>query len=116
MEIKSNQIHTSPDLAYNPFLHIDSRLKKIEELINQLNPFQSVIALPQLKEAETILSIKELAEQKNVSIQTIHNWKKEGLIPFYRIGRNVFFKLSEVDRIARVAAVGEKKKGSSHEK
>ena len=109
MELKSNQIHTSPDLAYNPFLHIDSRLQKIEELLNLLNPVHALATLPQPKEADTILSISELAEQKGGSIQTIHNWKKEGLIPFYRIGRNVFFKLSEVDSIARVAAIGEGK-------
>lgn len=45
---------------------------------------------------EDLLTVAELAKYLKVSRQTIHNWKRDGLIPFHRKGRRVYFKLSEV--------------------
>lgn len=65
----------------------------------------------QSPELETTFDIAGLAKYLDCSLPTIHNLKKEGVLPFYRLGRKVYFKKSEVDGIARVAAAGEKKKG-----
>lgn len=45
---------------------------------------------------DQLLRISQLAVLLSVSKQTIHNWKKQGLINCYRISNKVFFKKSEV--------------------
>ncbi|MCF8369435.1 MAG: helix-turn-helix domain-containing protein [Bacteroidales bacterium] len=32
----------------------------------------------------------------NISKVTLHNWKKAGKIPFYRINRRLYFRRSEI--------------------
>lgn len=54
--------------------------------------------------------INELADYLKCSVQTVHNIKKEGTIPFYRLGRKVYFKKSEVDAAARVSELKTKKR------
>lgn len=46
------------------------------------------------------LTIPELASYLKCSLPTIHKYKKDGLIPFYRLGRKVYFKKSEIDASA----------------
>ena len=45
---------------------------------------------------EQLLSIEDVQEIFNVSKVTIHKWKKQGLIPYYKLNRKVYFKRSEV--------------------
>lgn len=52
--------------------------------------------------AEVELDISSLAKYLKCSIPTIHKLKREGVIPFYRLGRKVYFKKSEIDSIAKV--------------
>ena len=47
--------------------------------------------------------IPGLAACLQCSVMTVHNLKKEGSIPFYRLGRTIYFKKSEIDRSARVS-------------
>lgn len=51
---------------------------------------------PQQSEPEELLRVNQLAEFLHVSKVTIHNWKREGIIPFYRISNKIYFKKSEV--------------------
>lgn len=48
------------------------------------------------KKEDRFIKIGDVAKLLNVSIVTIHTWKKEGKIPFYRISNKVFFKESEI--------------------
>jgi excisionase family DNA binding protein len=42
----------------------------------------------------------DIAKHLKVSLRTINNWMKKGLIPYVRLGGGrVFFKLSEVDEV-----------------
>lgn len=50
------------------------------------------------EEEETLLTVEEVAEYLEVSKVTIHTWKREGKLPFYRMGRRVYFKKSEILR------------------
>jgi excisionase family DNA binding protein len=61
-----------------------------EELTNLLIPK----SIP--PEEEPLLKIEEIAEDLNVTRQTIHEWKRKGLIPFERIGARIFFRKSKV--------------------
>lgn len=45
---------------------------------------------------EDLLSIEDVQKIFNVSKVTIHKWKKQGLIPFYKVNRKLYFKRSEV--------------------
>jgi len=48
--------------------------------------------------SEGWVSKKELAKHFNISLRTVDNWIKKGLIPHIRMGsRRLRFKLSEVD-------------------
>jgi len=45
---------------------------------------------------EELLTIQQIADYFQVSITTIHNWKKEGLIPYVKVKSRVRFKKSVV--------------------
>jgi excisionase family DNA binding protein len=42
-----------------------------------------------------------VAKHFKVSLRTVDNWRQWGLLPHVRIGRNVRFKLTEVDAAVR---------------
>ncbi len=45
---------------------------------------------------EDLITRKEAAELLHISCTTLQLWTKEGKLPFYRIGRKVFYRRSEV--------------------
>lgn len=51
---------------------------------------------PPPKEEEILLKRKDLAKLFGVSLVTINNWKKKGLLPFVRMNSRIFFKKSAV--------------------
>jgi|GEM_PF-5596398 len=55
-------------------------------------------------------SISEIAKRLRVSEGTIHRYKNNKVLPFYKAGRTVFFKITEVEEALSSAP---KKKGAS---
>lgn len=51
------------------------------------------------KEPTLWITRKEASELIGVSLVTIHNWTKEGIIQAYKIGNRVRFKRSEIENI-----------------
>ncbi len=43
-----------------------------------------------------MLRIKDLCEMFSVTRVTIHTWKKEGRIPYFKVSRRVYFDYDEV--------------------
>jgi excisionase family DNA binding protein len=43
-----------------------------------------------------LVTIEELMQILKVTKMSIHNWRKEGWLPYYKLGSNVRFKLEEV--------------------
>jgi excisionase family DNA binding protein len=43
-----------------------------------------------------LVTIEELMQTLKVTKMSIHNWRKEGWLPYYKLGSNVRFKLEEV--------------------
>jgi hypothetical protein len=43
----------------------------------------------------------EVATAKHVNVckRTLINWRNQGLVPWYKIGGRVLYRLSEVDRV-----------------
>ena len=50
-----------------------------------------------MEEVERWYSLEEIANHLGVSKDTIRSYIKKGTIPFYKVGRQYKFKLSEVD-------------------
>jgi len=40
---------------------------------------------------------RDVAEHFKISVRTVENWMKKGLLPYIRLGKGVRFKLSEAD-------------------
>jgi excisionase family DNA binding protein len=45
---------------------------------------------------EPYITKKELADRLRKSARTVEKWQKQGVIPFYKLGRSVFYRWSEV--------------------
>lgn len=80
---------TKKDLELTVELVIN-RIRKTE-LINESNS----------NPEEDRLTQKEAAELLGVSVQCLIKWKKKKLIPFYQIGRSVFYSKKELLEQAR---------------
>ena len=50
-----------------------------------------------MEEIERWYNLEEIANHLGVSKDTIRSYIKKGTIPFYKVGRQYKFKLSEVD-------------------
>ena len=46
--------------------------------------------------SEDLLTVKQLSEKLQLSELTIYRWVRDSKVPFYRIGKHLRFKLSEV--------------------
>jgi len=59
-----------------------------------------------IRELKDFLSAKELAEVLEVTIDTVLEWRRSGL-PFYRIGKRVWFEQHEVTEFIMTHLRGE---------
>ena len=68
-----------------------------------------------MSELKDFLSAKELAEVLGVTIDTVFEWREKGL-PFYRIGKRVWFEQHEVAEFIKthLRAEGMKPKGGKY--
>lgn len=51
----------------------------------------------QQKGPEEYLTRAEVAELLKISLPTVSDWSKKGILKPYRLGKKVLFKLSEID-------------------
>ncbi len=71
---------------------IDDLERIIEKLFGKyIQPYPT-----QQTDNDELLQIQEAAKMLEVSISTLHTYKKNGAVPFHRIGRRVYFKKSEI--------------------
>jgi len=47
---------------------------------------------------ESLLTKNEVAERAKVSVRTVDNWIRTGFVPYYKLGRTVRFKGSELQQ------------------
>jgi excisionase family DNA binding protein len=47
---------------------------------------------------DPLLTKRQLAAHMQVSVRTIDHWKEKGCLPYYKIGRVVRFRLSDIQR------------------
>jgi len=65
--------------------------KKI--IADEMEKFKSQQPKPEI---EPFIKLSDVAEILGVSEVTIHNWKKSGKIPYYKISDRLYFKESEI--------------------
>lgn len=78
----------------------------IEELETRLvNRFKvlfgSLQPAPDQTPAEDYITVKQAAKLLQVSAVTIHTWKREGKLKFYRFGTRIRFKQSEIESLEK---------------
>jgi excisionase family DNA binding protein len=71
-----------------------SELKKIVEdaIFNQLKCFS-----PVEQKSNQLLTRKQTAEMLCISLPTLHDWTKTGIIKAHRIGNRVLYKFDEIN-------------------
>jgi len=52
---------------------------------------------PPQKTNNDLLTFIEARKLLNISASTLHKWKRDNIIPVYRIGGRIYFKQSDVD-------------------
>lgn len=68
-------------------------LSMFQDLNNQLRQIKETLVPKQKIE---LMTRKEVSNLLGVSVVTVHNWGKKGIIKPYRIGNKVRYKRSEV--------------------
>jgi predicted DNA-binding transcriptional regulator AlpA len=73
------------DIVANVLIGVD---KKIEEYIKKFKQSQ--------KDNEELLSVDETLKFLKCSKQALWNWRKNGILPSYRLGNRVYYKKSDI--------------------
>ncbi|WP_310390970.1 helix-turn-helix domain-containing protein [Hymenobacter sp.] len=47
-------------------------------------------------ETEQVLSVPEAAKMLDICLQTLHDWKRRGLLPYHKLGGRTYLKRSDV--------------------
>ena len=69
--------------------------EELKELIK--SSFQEVIEENKLiKRNKELLTFNEVTSLLGISASTLNSWKRDGKIPFHRIGGRIFFKYAEL--------------------
>lgn len=84
-------------------INAEQLLQRFDNLESQIKALQAV---PQ-PQTEKLLTRFEVSSLLGVSLVTVHNWKKSGILTAYRVGNKVRFKESEV--FASLQAINQKK-------
>jgi excisionase family DNA binding protein len=75
-------------------------VRAVKLVINEIRKTDTISDSP-INPEEDKLTQKEAAAFLGKSVTTLISWKKAGKVPYYQIGRSVFFSKSELLKIAR---------------
>ncbi|MFC2125549.1 helix-turn-helix domain-containing protein [Bacteroidota bacterium] len=72
----------------------------LRQMIGEIVEYQVDSTFKQYKEMlvpeDKMMTIQETARFLDVSKVTLHNWKKNGKLPYLRLGKRVFFSQKEI--------------------
>ncbi|MCF7561611.1 helix-turn-helix domain-containing protein [Sabulilitoribacter multivorans] len=87
--MKSTQLHvietTPEELTDNILIGVDSKLKEF------FDKYQ-----PSKKDEVELLTVDETLKRLKCSKQALWNWRKNGVLPSYRLGNRVYYKMSDI--------------------
>lgn len=75
-------------------------VRAIKLVINEIRKTDTISDSP-INPQEDRLTQKEAAAFLDVSVTTIISYKKKGLVPYFQIGRSIFFSKSELLKLTR---------------
>ena len=102
------QTSNTPPQAHTPTHRVQIELVQYETLQKEfetlktsysdvLNKLDQVLAKMQTPKQETeLISREDVCKLLNISLSTLHIWRKQGILKDYRIGNKVRFKKAEV--------------------
>lgn len=77
--------------TYNPFEAIERRLAFLEsQLLTEREPTPAT--LPEIFDTESLISYLG-----DVSKPTLYRWIHTGYVPYYKLGKRVYFKRTDID-------------------
>jgi excisionase family DNA binding protein len=80
-------------------ISIENFLSKIDGLIQKR--LNEKFNAPKTRDEITYMTRKEVARFLKISLPTLHDWTKLGMIPSYKIGTRVYYKTDEVSTALR---------------
>lgn len=79
-------------VAYTMMLE---RISKLKKRVNDLYPNEGGVL------QEEWIENAELSHRLNISLRTLQSYRERGVIGFSTIGRKIYYKLSEVDKLLK---------------
>ena len=73
-------------------------LSDFEKVVEKVLERKLKSFIPQEKEKLTLLSRKDTAKLLCISLPTLHDWTKTGIVKAHRIGNRILYKLEEVNQ------------------
>jgi excisionase family DNA binding protein len=87
-------------LANSPGLVVADYAQLLEDVRavvrHELHHAPAAPAGPPTAPADELLSIREAAELLGVTVQTVHEWKRRGLLRYHKIGSRSYLKRADV--------------------
>jgi excisionase family DNA binding protein len=81
-------------------IEVDDFKKIISDVIDEK---LKILPITAKEEKSDLLSREEVAKMLKISLPTLNDWSKKGLVQSYRIGNRVLYKLHEIlDSIKQV--------------
>ncbi len=88
-------------MSFQLITHTKKDLEKVVEVvIDRLRKTELIQQTP-INPEEDRLSQKEAAKFLGISVTSLISWKKQGKVPYYQIGRSIFFSKAELLKLAR---------------
>jgi len=73
----------------------DEFKESIRSIIKELMPQQKKISY-KLPSTDELLTVEETLKLLKCSKQALWNWRKNGILPSYRLGNRVYYKKSDI--------------------
>lgn len=68
----------------------------VSGVVKELLPFLEKYKSPPKDEEEELLTVEETLKFLKCSKQALWNWRKNGVLPSYRLGNRVYYKKSDI--------------------
>ena len=69
----------------------------VARVVNELKQYQQLATPQTISNSEEYLTVKDVANLFHISIATVNNWKREGILVAHQIGGKIFFKRTEIE-------------------
>ncbi len=76
------------------------------KMINEISELKAIIGekltTPEGYEPDITMSPEEVAKYIGCTVQNIHKKKNTGQLPYYKVGRTIYFKKKDIDSASRI--------------